>query len=180
MAELTVEYVRECLDYDPDTGVFTWRERPAGHFKTARARSAWNARFSGGAAGGLDHRGYCYVRIGGKKSFLAHRLAWLHVYGAWPREQIDHINQIKSDNRLANLREASQKQNLWNTGARGNNQAGLKGVSPLGRRFVAQIRAGRKRKIYLGLFKTPEEAHAAYCAAAERHHGEFANGGGSA
>ena len=177
MAELTAEYVRECLDYDPDTGVFTWRERPVEHFVSAHARSVWNTKHAGGVAGTLEPNGYRRISIA-CTSYLAHRLAWLHTHGAWPREQIDHINGAGDDNRLMNLREANRSQNMRNASARKSNQFGLKGVSPEGRRFRARIMVERKQ-IYLGGYDTPEEAHAAYCAAAERHHGEFANGGGS-
>jgi hypothetical protein len=115
-----------------------------------------------------------HVRLDGH-DYLGHRLAWLHFYGRWPRLNPDHRNCDPSDNRIGNLREATKSQNGSNRGKQRNNKSGFKGVSwhKTRKRWVAFIeRDGKSR--YLGLFNEPEDAHAAYCAAAERLYGEFA------
>lgn len=107
------------------------------------------------------------------------RLAWLYVYGEVLSEQIDHINMVKDDNRISNIRPASQSQNQHNTKARKTNKLGVKGVyqkkmHPSGNlKYAAKI--SKDRKIFhLGYFDTIDDAQAAYRVASERLHGEFA------
>lgn len=157
---LTQERLKELLDYDPATGFFT-------HLTSGRGRG----RKAGARAGCLE-LGYTMVGVCGRK-YQAHRLAWFFVHGAWPRDQLDHINMQRSDNRIANLREATNAQNGANCPARRRNKCGKKGVSKMKGRWRAQI-FKNKRQVHLGLFATAEEAHAAYVAAARIHHGEFA------
>jgi len=106
-----------------------------------------------------------------------HHLAWLWVHGELPKGQLDHINGDRLDNRIANLREASQTENMGNCIKHRDNKSGYKGVFPLrGKRWQAQVcRNGVKH--HLGTFETPEEAHAAYCDAASKVFGEFARTG---
>jgi hypothetical protein len=166
MRKLTADLLRQILHYDPERGVFTWLPRPSG----SRAERAWNARFAGTRAGtGL---GYVAIGIFGRR-YKAHRLAWLYVHGEWPGRELDHINCDKSDNRIANLRQATRSQNIANSRARSDSTSGIKGVrlhKPSGR-WMARLTGGGKR--HIGLFDTPEAAHAAYVAAAEKHFGEF-------
>ena len=104
MIELTQQYLREALDYDPETGLFTWREdRPWFHFKNIGAWRTWTARYAGKAAGMTDYHGYIVIKTSGKGN-KAHRIAWLYVHGQMPN-QIDHINGIKHDNRIENQRD---------------------------------------------------------------------------
>jgi len=110
----TLERLRELLDYDPSTGTFTWLV------------SRGNA-IAGSIAGCVNGEGYWQIQIDGKR-YYAHRLVWLHVHGVWPANQIDHINGVKDDNRLANLREATQSENKRNTGTYRNSTSGVKGV----------------------------------------------------
>jgi heme-degrading monooxygenase HmoA len=161
---LTAERLRELLAYDPAAGVFTWRVDVRG--------GAWVK--AGHVAGTIHSRdGYRQISIC-KVQHKAHRLAWLYVTGAWPSEQIDHVNGDRSDNRIANLREASAAGNARNARRRIDNVSGFKGAY--------EYRPGKwrayinkdGRRINLGTFATPEEAHAAYVAAAQEHHGEFA------
>ena len=154
---LTQERLKELLDYDPETGVFV-RKASRG---TAKA---------GSVAGCMYNTGYIMIRID-SKDYTAHRLAWLYVYGCWPTNQIDHINRVKDDNRLCNLREATQSENNWNVGKYKNNKSGLTGVSwhNSTKKWQAQISVNGKL-IYLGLFDTPEEGHAAYLKAKAAHH----------
>jgi hypothetical protein len=160
MSNLTQERLREILDYDPMTGVFT-------------ARIARSSNLPVGAiAGCLRANGYITISIC-NQSYYGHRLAWLYVHGRWPDGEIDHINCIPSDNRLANLREATRAQNSRNMPVFRNNICGKKGVSKRAGKWRANI-TKNKRRVHLGYFDTPEEAHAAYAAAARMHYGEFA------
>ncbi len=101
--ELTAEYLRSILHYDQETGIFTWKVRTARRVK------------AGDVAGCSDGDGYRLIKVQ-SRLYKAHRLAWLYIHGSWPKDQIDHINRIRTDNRIANLREVSNKQNLQNTG----------------------------------------------------------------
>jgi putative intracellular protease/amidase len=162
---LTAERLREILAYEPETGVFTWRINAG---PRGRGRPGHRA---GGSRGG---RGRLAIRIAGR-NYASHRLAWLHVTGAWPAEHIDHINGDPSDNRFANLREATHAENMRNSKRNLRNTSGVKGVRwhKRDRRWEAYITVDG-RVIYLGSSKTAEDAHAAYAAAAREFHGEFA------
>lgn len=154
----------DALSYDPATGELRWKIRREG-VKL------------GAIAGSLDALGYRTIGISGKV-YKAHRLAWFIHHGAWPERGLDHINEVRDDNRLVNLRLATKGQNGANRGKTKSNKSGFKGVSQHKRsgRWQAEIRFGVTR-LYLGLHDSPEEAHAAYCEAATRLHGEFANSG---
>lgn len=146
--QLTAERLREVLDYDPSSGVFTWR---IGRTKTR----------AGGVAGSPDKEGYIVIGID-YRAHKAHRLAWLHHHGVWPAGVIDHLNGVPSDNRLSNLRSADAAINAQNRRAstRGS-KLGVLGVTPRGARFIAQIHA-EGRKVLLGVFDTADAAHNAY------------------
>jgi hypothetical protein len=156
------ERLKQLLDYDPETGIFKWRVR--------RQRI-----FIGRVAGNRAIKGYLFLAFDGK-TYQCHRLAWFYVYGEWPKYQIDHINGIRDDNRIANLRLATPSQNLQNRPAPSSNTSGFKGVAwhKGARKWQAYISLNSKR-MYLGLFSTKEDAYSAYCTAAIKHHGEFAN-----
>lgn len=103
-------------------------------------------------------------------AYKAHRLAWFIHHGRWPAEEIDHINMVRDDNRLANLREASHNDNQHNRQrARADNKLGILGVSTYRGRFKAQIEINGENR-YLGLFDTAEQAHTAYLEAKRTHH----------
>jgi hypothetical protein len=159
---LTRERVIEILDYDPETGIFRWK-MPV----SRRVRI-------GERAGSRNQKGYRQIRIN-RRFYVAHRLAWLVVHGKWPVHQLDHINRQTDDNRIANLREATQTQNKANSRIYKNNSSGYKGVAwnkTVGK-WAAYIRSGGART-HLGYFASPEEAHRAYSAAAPAVFGEFA------
>jgi hypothetical protein len=161
---LDAETLRKLLSYNGDTGHFSWIKKRNG-IKPGRP------------AGYIGTDGYVSIRINGKL-YKAHRLAWLHHYGTWPTNLIDHINGNTTDNRIVNLREATHSQNLSNVPAWGTNTSGFKGVSWCRKRgrWKAQIRFQNKRKT-IGLFETKQEAFASYCAAGRSLHGPFFNPG---
>lgn len=152
---LTQAKVRERYSYDPQTGILTNR----------RTGKAINAR----------HRdGYIRVKVGSRpgRQYMAHRVIWLYVHGRWPEPMIDHINQIKHDNRLENLREATAYQNIGNR--RGWSKHGMKGAVWNKDAWEAQIKKDG-RNYYLGRFQTAEAARAAYLVKAREFFGEFAS-----
>jgi hypothetical protein len=148
---LTQDRLKELLHYDPATGAFTWL-KPCSRFSQIKP---------GDAAGCIHSRGYVHIKVEGR-AYKAHRLAWLYVYGRWPNPAIDHINRIKTDNRIANLRETDQLGNMQNKSKYQRNQAGYLGVSRLpSGRYVAQLQVAKKNH-YLGVYDTPELASDAY------------------
>jgi hypothetical protein len=143
--ELTQNYLKEQLHYNPTTGEFNWIEKKQG-------------RPLNGIAGTMDKDGYRCIRINGK-SYKAHRLAFLYMTGNFPPEQIDHLNHRRDDNSFINLRHASHKENQRNASMSSNNKSGFTGVSWYKRdkRWVAKIDINGKRK-HLGCFKDLDEA----------------------
>lgn len=157
-----VDTLREMLDYNPENGEFRWLQSIG--------------RSKPGSMAGTSSNGYLKIQIH-KNSYWAHRLAWLLGHGEDPKDsEIDHINGNGSDNRLSNLRLATHAQNLQNTRRPRNNKCGHKGVAwhSRAKKWRAYIQANGRRH-YLGYFESPEDGHAAYLAAAEKLHGEFAN-----
>jgi hypothetical protein len=173
---LTAAYVRSILHYDPETGVFTWRERPREHFKTKRAHSVWNARYAHKVSGCLDNLCYWNIRINGR-AHKSHRLAWLWMTGEWPKADIDHIGGDPLNNSWNNLRDAARSENMHNTCAYSNNTSGRKGVSwnSYAGKWRVQIMKDGKRS-HIGYFDEDklEDAAGAYNKAARELHGKFA------
>lgn len=130
---MTPELLRSRLSYDPATGIFS---RNKGHAKVGR----------------IATKGYIQISVAGDR-YMAHRLAWLYVHGSWPDGQIDHINQDKTDNRIANLRVVSNKQNQENIAKWIKNTSGRRGVRYLRGNWVAEIKQFKK-KVHLGSFDT--------------------------
>lgn len=138
------------LDYNPETGVITW--------KVTRGPA-----MAGRTAGRIQTGGYRQIKVG-EKFLMEHRVIWAMTYGAWPRDQIDHINSVRDDNRLINLREATGSQNQQNhRRAHKHSASGLLGAHFHKREgnWRAVIRVDRKQK-HLGRFASAELAHAAY------------------
>jgi len=172
--EPTQELLKQLLCYDPETGVFIWHERSLNTFKTIGAGKIWNSRFSEKQAGGICKlTGYVFIGIN-KIQYRAHRLAWLYEYGYLPLVEMDHINMIRHDNRICNLREASHGENNQNKRKLRNNTSGYKGVcwDKQAKKWKAQI--GKDNKIHgLGHFNDIKHAYFAYCKASKQLHAEF-------
>lgn len=146
MEVLTAARLREVFDYSPETGLFLWRV-------------PGKKRRVGEPAGSKTRKGY--VRLSVDLAYLsAHRAAWLYVYGEYPKGQIDHINRIRTDNRIENLRVVSSQGNNRNRAPEGTGATGVKGVVIKGNRFAAQIRMNYKT-VHLGYFDTVDQAAAA-------------------
>lgn len=156
--QLTQSRLKELLDYDPETGVFTRRTMRGGYPAGTRAGTRHNA-------------GYWQIVVD-RKFHLGHRLAFLWMTGAWPEHEVDHINGDRSDDRWVNLREQTHQQNIHNMGALPrHNTSGFLGVDWVKKvgAWRANITVNRKLK-FLGHFPTPELAHAAYLKAKDELH----------
>lgn len=165
MDESSYKELIERLSYDPSSGLFFWKIK----------RKKVNP---GDKAGSVDGKGYVKI-VFRRKRFSAHRLAWIYFHGSINNDQhLDHINGNRSDNRMCNLRIATQLENVRNKKMQHNNKSGFKGVCrhKKNNNFVASIGVDNKN-IHLGCFSTAEEAHAAYCEAATKLFGAFANFG---
>lgn len=159
--DITAEQVRELFDYNADTGVLSWK-RPNGR------------RIRAGDVAGTPHtNGYLTCKIAGQ-TYLVHRLVWMHAHGEWPNV-IDHLNGQPKDNRLANLRNVSQKTNVQNThGPYRHNASGLPGahwIEKRGKWSSLLYYDGKQHR--LGYFETAIEASAAYIQAKRLRHPGF-------
>ncbi|AAP58725.1 57R [Xanthomonas phage Xp10] len=156
--ELTFDQVDQLLSYDADTGLLIWKVSRKG------------TKGIGSVAGCVNGDGYLQVKVHGKL-YQAHRLAWFLSKGTWPSQQLDHINGIKTDNRIVNLRECTDAENKQNRGKSSNNTSGVPGVGwhKQRKKWRAQIKVNGKN-IHLGWFDTIEEAAAARAAAKEKYH----------
>ncbi|MBB3521042.1 HNH endonuclease [Rhizobium sp. BK456] len=184
MAKPTYAQVREILKYDSETGKLFWKERPISSFvdgeRSASCRAArWNGKYANKEAFTWStHAGYRMGRIAYEACY-AHRVAWLLMTGAWPVDEIDHINGDPSDNRFVNLREATSTINRKNQKRRSDNKSGVTGVVfyKAYSQWTAYIQAGSKTKC-LGYFQTKADAVRAR-KAAERENGYHQNHGRS-
>jgi|TARA_B110000908_G_scaffold144814_1_gene174679 hypothetical protein len=159
---ITQEELKRLFHYDEETGDLTRL------VKTCRGVKV------GDIPRALNTQGYKRVRIN-SKLYYQHRLIFLYMEGDTP-SYVDHINGDKSDNRWSNLRPATPMSNACNIGKRSNNTSGYKGVYWDKRRqkWCAKINVEFRNK-HIGYFTTKEEAYSAYCTAAYRYHGDFAN-----
>lgn len=158
-----LEYLRRILDYDPDSGIFKWKEKISRKVVVGKVAGTLNKaqnRFS--------------IQINGK-IYKSARLAFYMHYGVEPVGEVDHINMITTDNRALNLRDATHSQNGMNKGKQSNNTSGYKGVSYHSKRgeFIAYAKLNGKMH-FAGWHKTAELAATAAASMREKLHGEFA------
>lgn len=151
---ITQAKLKNLFNYDLTTGIFT--------------RRVTKGRFcEGDRAGHVNARGYVMMMVD-YKLYYAHRLAWLYVYGIWPGD-LDHINRNESDNRIDNLREATQSQNNAN-----QRLTARRGVTLTSTGYLARI-CVNYTQISLGTYKTLKEAATVYREAHKRYFGEFSS-----
>jgi hypothetical protein len=158
MSKIDFTRLKELLNYDKDSGCFYWKQNQGRRIK------------AGDIAGCIHHNGYIVICIN-KKQYQAHRLAWLYIYKEFPKSSIDHINGIRSDNKISNLREATQSENCQNL-KKSRGSSGFLGVSidsQRRNRWKASIKLYGKTT-HLGWYKTPQEAHQAYIEAKRKMH----------
>lgn len=156
-ALLSQETLKSLLHYDPDTGMFT----------QLKARQGVRV---GSIAGKVRNDGYVQIRINGK-IYLAHRLAWLYVHGTFPPDMIDHMNRVTSDNRIGNLRLATDAENKQNRSMQINNTSGHVGVhwDKRYQKWQAYIKVNSKQ-IKIGYFTDINDAISARKAAELKYH----------
>lgn len=169
--EIPVERLRAALSYDPETGLFTWKDtgrrgRGSKQERIGKVAGTFNPT-TGDIRIGLTADGY-------KGIYKAHRIAWAYMTGAWPTEQIDHIDVDRTNNRWANLRQARPDQNKANgfSYKTATHKKGAHYQKTTGR-WASAIRIMNKT-VHLGTFGTEDEAHARYCEEAAKVRGEFA------
>ena len=156
MNELTAEYLRSILDYNPETGVFTWK-----------AGRRWVKK--GTIAGSPNTSGYMRIVVDGRE-YKAHRLAWFFYYGEWPKGHLDHKDRNPANNAISNLRECTPRENLQNsTKCWGSSK--YQGVSwdKKANKWTARISVNNKR-VHLGYFDDELKAANAYREAKEKYH----------
>lgn len=164
---LTQQEIKNILNYDPETGIFTWKVNRGPH------------KTKGKLAGFKDAAGYSTIKIN-CIGYKAHRLAWIYMTGSWPKELIDHKNMDRFDNRWKNIREAKRYQNKLNSKVRKDSELGVKGVTKCKNLrtnpFCARIFINKK-SVNIGFFPTVKQAKEAYDNMAKKIHGEFFNPG---
>ena len=173
--EIDPAIISELLDHSAVDGLLFWKFRDRKWFVSNKGFATWNGKWAGKQA-------FTSTAVNGYKQgkmlhrqYYAHRIIWALNYGEWPPDQVDHINGKRTDNRIENLRLAVNAENARNRGSQLNNTSGYKGVSFYKSRgnWEANIQVNGKNK-RIGYFNTAEDAHEAYCMAAERLHLEFA------
>lgn len=175
--DISAEFLRSILDYDQETGVFTWKARKD-------YPKAWNTRFVGKPTGCKCYHPKSMGTVAGKPSmiqirindilYLANRLAWLYVTGEWPQEFIDHADHNPFNNAFDNLRPATHSENLANRPVQVNSQTGHKGIQQR-TEGCWRVRVNlNKKNLHCSHHSTLEDAIAARDAALAEHHGAFA------
>lgn len=175
------ELLHKLLRYNPETGDLFWRERTPDMFTSNRQAAehscaVWNAKFAHKEALTSPSNGYRRGIVLGRHH-LAHRVAWAMHHGGWPQSAIDHVNGVRCDNRITNLRDVDQSTNMRNAQRMKNNTSGQTGVSwgKANNKWIAYISVSGKRK-HLGFFTDISDAVAAR-KAAELEHGYHPNHG---
>lgn len=150
--EITGEYLtllEQYLSYDADTGLLTWKRHVS-----------YSSNKPGKVAGHRGLRGYVTVRLSGIINY-AHRVAWYLHYGTWPEKYIDHINGVRDDNKIKNLREVSKRENNQNTVKHRNGKLVGTSFYKERKKWRAYMKT-KGRQVFIGYFDTEQEAHEAY------------------
>ena len=169
------EELRQLLRYEPETGKLYWRARPESMFSADWHQRKWNTRYAGQEAFTADCGGGYKAGAIFDTKIRAHIVAWAIFYGVWPEHQVDHEDLDRSNNRIANLRKASNSTNMMNGSKRRDNTSGHKGVSWSKQRqkWVVTVSANKKPH-HGGFHDRLEDAVEARAELAARLHGEFA------
>lgn len=142
---ITKERLMELLEYNPYTGLFYWKE--------SRGRVK-----QGSLAGTLDKDGYTQIRVD-SVLYRAHRLQFLYMTGAWPRQLVDHKDRVRTNNQWDNLREQDGVINAQNTTMKSTNTSGFPGVHKKGKSWQQRTRDDLGVRVTLGCYPTPQEAY---------------------
>jgi hypothetical protein len=158
LRNLPVARLREFFSYNPHTGELRYRpNRARKWFKSERLWLSWNAQFGGKIASARHGTGYECISVN-QRYYLAHRVIWAMMTGVWPKEEIDHINQNRADNRWYNLRAATRGENARNISMPSNNTSGVMGVHWFKRLGIWQVYGGYKGGRIVKYAKTFDEA----------------------
>lgn len=155
--QITQSLIRQLMDYDPLTGICVWKTRTPDIQPDERLRNSWNSQFAGKQVGFINKKtGYMQTAIR-CKMYQLHRLIWVHVYGKEP-DNIDHINSVRHDNRLVNLRSVTREVNNRNAKRRHDNPSGVTGIKlNKSGTWLVRIRINKKL-IVAGCFADFDEA----------------------
>jgi hypothetical protein len=160
---ITQDFLKEHFSYDADTGILTRKKFI--HAKHGSLKI-------GDKVGVKTRSGHLTIKLF-EKTYMIHRIIWFYVHGHWPNHDIDHINGIGDDNRIVNLRDVTKSGNLQNMRKAqiNNKSSGLLGVyrEPATGKYQAKITVNRK-PLYLGSYRTKEEAHEVYLQAKRKLH----------
>jgi hypothetical protein len=151
------EYLKECFDYDAETGILIWKERPIHHFKNATGMNIFNGTTAGNVAGTIHISGYTRIYVLNTR-YLSHRLIWKMMTGNEPIGSIDHIDNDKSNNCIENLRDVTHSENMMNKKNQSNNKSGIKGIRYDTNRKKWQYSAAINRNKTSGECNSKEEA----------------------
>lgn len=164
--EYPIEELRKLIHHEPDTGKLFWKHRDVSMFSHTQMPFhyyyLWNKKYANKEIG-PNTRGYIRISLFGRK-YQAHRVIWALHYGEWPKDQIDHINGVKSDNSIVNLRVVTDAENRKNMPLRSDNKSGVSGVRHRKNCWITEIVVNRKN-IHIGCFENFEDAVAARKAA---------------
>ena len=164
------EILRKLLRYEPETGKLFWRKRTPDMFKTEKACRCWNTRHAGNETfSSVDKDGYLLGMIFYRR-LKSHRVIYAMAHGRWPKGQIDHIDGVKTNNKIENLRDVSPSQNARNMPLRTDNKTGISGITfhKRSKKWQCQLRDGGTDK-YIGSFDTLGGAIAAMSSARAEH-----------
>jgi hypothetical protein len=158
----TQEEIKKYLSYDPETGVFIWKEKQQSYWPEGKYQKmncmAWNAKYAGKVVGTKTDAGYINIQMK-MRNLRAHRLAWIYMNGDNSFTEIDHINRIKDDNRICNLRVVDRRRNTHNYLLAENNHSGVRGVSWNKQFFRWEVKIKiNSESVHLGIYKDFDDA----------------------